>query len=176
MKDTTSRFNLSRRSLIASLAAAPAVAAIPAPARAQAAAAAQAQAGLKDAKGTKLVLLGTGAGPVPGRTRRMTSHAMLSNGAVYVLDCGFWHHRSLCASRTVIQRLARNFHHASSLRSQRRIRPASVDRLGAGNAAVGPRLRSAAAQANDGRLHPLDAHDDRLLVGRFEDEASRDQD
>jgi ribonuclease BN (tRNA processing enzyme) len=55
---------------------------------AMASAAAQAQAALKDAKGTKLVLLGTGAGPVPGRTRRMTSHAMVSNGAVYVLDCG----------------------------------------------------------------------------------------
>jgi ribonuclease BN (tRNA processing enzyme) len=34
------------------------------------------------------VLLGTGAGPVPGRTRRMTSHVMVSNDAVYVLDCG----------------------------------------------------------------------------------------
>jgi hypothetical protein len=51
-------------------------------------AARQAQAALKDAKGTKLVLLGTGAGPGPGRTRKMTSHIMLSNGAAYVLDCG----------------------------------------------------------------------------------------
>ena len=48
----------------------------------------QVQAALKNAKGTKLVLLGTGGGPVPGRTRRMTSHVMLSNGAAYVLDCG----------------------------------------------------------------------------------------
>jgi len=40
----------------------------------------QAQAALKDARGTKLVLLGTGGGPVPGRSRRMTSHVMLSNG------------------------------------------------------------------------------------------------
>jgi ribonuclease BN (tRNA processing enzyme) len=47
-----------------------------------------AQAALKDAKGTKLVLLGTGAGPLPGRARKMTSHVMLSNGAAYVLDCG----------------------------------------------------------------------------------------
>jgi ribonuclease BN (tRNA processing enzyme) len=49
------------------------------------------QAALKNARGTKLVMLGTGAGPnptVPGRTRHMTSHAMVSNGAVYVLDCG----------------------------------------------------------------------------------------
>jgi ribonuclease BN (tRNA processing enzyme) len=46
---------------------------------------------LKDAKATKLVLLGTGGGPGgqgPGRTRKMTSHVMLSNGAAYVLDCG----------------------------------------------------------------------------------------
>ncbi len=48
----------------------------------------QTQAALKDAKGTKLVLLGTAAGPVPGRAREMTSHVMLSNGAAYVLDCG----------------------------------------------------------------------------------------
>src|SRR5262249_8392308 len=47
---------------------------------------------LKDAKGTKLVLLGTGAGPggqgAERATRLMTSHVMLSNGAAYVLDCG----------------------------------------------------------------------------------------
>jgi hypothetical protein len=48
----------------------------------------QAQAALKDAKGTKLVLLGTAAGPVPGRSRQMTSHVMLINGVAYVLDCG----------------------------------------------------------------------------------------
>jgi ribonuclease BN (tRNA processing enzyme) len=49
------------------------------------------QAELKVPKGTKLVLLGTGAGPGgqgAERTRKMTSHVMLSNGAVYVLDCG----------------------------------------------------------------------------------------
>ncbi len=89
MTNTPSGF--SRRNFIASLTAAPALGATAAPALAQtatASAAAQAQAVLKDAKGTKLVLLGTGAGPVPGRTRRMTSHAMVSNGAVYVLDCG----------------------------------------------------------------------------------------
>lgn len=46
---------------------------------------------LKNAKGTKLVLLGTGGGPgatAPPRTRRMTSHVILSNGAAYVVDCG----------------------------------------------------------------------------------------
>ena len=89
MNETPSGF--SRRGFIAGLAAAPALGATAAPAVAQqipVSAAAQAAATLKDAKGTKLVLLGTGAGPVPGRTRRMTSHAMVSNGAVYVLDCG----------------------------------------------------------------------------------------
>jgi ribonuclease BN (tRNA processing enzyme) len=89
--DEATPSGFSRRNFIASLAAAPALGATAAPALAQtamASAAAQAQAALKDAKGTKLVLLGTGAGPVPGRTRRMTSHAMVSNGAVYLLDCG----------------------------------------------------------------------------------------
>jgi phosphoribosyl 1,2-cyclic phosphodiesterase len=48
----------------------------------------QAQSALKEAKGTKLVMLGTAAGPLPGRSRKMPSHLMLSNGAAYVLDCG----------------------------------------------------------------------------------------
>jgi ribonuclease BN (tRNA processing enzyme) len=80
----------SRRNVLASLAAAPALG--PAVAAAQPAgpmsAARLAQSALKDAKGTKLVTLGTGAGPVPGRSRNMTSHVMLSNGLAYVLDCG----------------------------------------------------------------------------------------
>jgi ribonuclease BN (tRNA processing enzyme) len=84
-------FGVSRRSLLAGLATAPALGTVTLPAAAQApatTAAEQAKAALKDAKGTKLVMLGTAAGPVPGRRRRMTSHAMLSNGAAYVLDCG----------------------------------------------------------------------------------------
>jgi ribonuclease BN (tRNA processing enzyme) len=83
---------LSRRRLLAGLAAAPTLTAAAEPLAAQTpevkTAAQTAQAALKDAKGTKLVLLGTGAGPVPGRTRKMTSHVMLSNGSAYVLDCG----------------------------------------------------------------------------------------
>jgi hypothetical protein len=43
---------------------------------------------LKDSKGTKLVLLGTDAGPLPGRSRHMTSHVIFSNGAAYIIDCG----------------------------------------------------------------------------------------
>jgi len=49
------------------------------------------QAALKGVRGTKLVILGTAAGPiptVPGRTRHMTSNVMVSNSAAYVLDCG----------------------------------------------------------------------------------------
>jgi len=91
--DTSSA--LSRRTLLAGLAAAPALTAAAAPVAAQTpaakTAAEQVQATLKDAKATKLVLLGTGAGPGgqgPERTRKMTSHVMLSNGAAYVLDCG----------------------------------------------------------------------------------------
>lgn len=88
---TDTLIGLSRRNLLAGLAAAPALTATTAPAAAQPAAKItpqQTQAALKDAKGTKLVLLGTAAGPVPGRTRQMTSHVMLSNGAAYVVDCG----------------------------------------------------------------------------------------
>jgi ribonuclease BN (tRNA processing enzyme) len=93
--NTSNPFGLSRRSLLAGLAVAPALTAAAVPTNAQPTgiktADQQAQAALKGAKGTKLVLLGTGAGPVPtvpGRTRHMTSHLMLSNGAAYVLDCG----------------------------------------------------------------------------------------
>ena len=34
------------------------------------------------------MLLGTGAGPVEGRPRHMTSHVLVSNGAAYIVDCG----------------------------------------------------------------------------------------
>jgi ribonuclease BN (tRNA processing enzyme) len=77
---------------LAGLAAAPVLGVAAEPAAAQpmpvATAAQQAQAALKNATGTKLVMLGTAAGPVPGRSRKMTSHVMLSNGAAYILDCG----------------------------------------------------------------------------------------
>lgn len=92
MKDVSGLSGVSRRSLLAGLAAVPALAGTADPSAAQTAeprwTPQQAQAALKDAKGTKLVLLGTAAGPVPGRTRKMTSHVMLSNGSAYVLDCG----------------------------------------------------------------------------------------
>ena len=93
MTDTSSA--LSRRTLLAGLAAAPtltaAAASVAAQTTATKTAAEQAQTALKDVKATKLVLLGTGGGVGglgPRRTRKMTSHVMLSNGAAYVLDCG----------------------------------------------------------------------------------------
>ena len=91
MTNTSRALGLSRRHVLAGLAATPALTAA-VPAAAQTAGPRwtpqEAQAALKDAKGTKLVLLGTAAGPVPGRSRQMTSHVMLSNGSAYVLDCG----------------------------------------------------------------------------------------
>jgi ribonuclease BN (tRNA processing enzyme) len=89
--NTSRLLGLSRRHVLAGLAATPALSAA-FPAAAQTAGPhwtpQQAQAALKGVKGTKLVLLGTAAGPVPGRSRQMTSHVMLSNGSAYVLDCG----------------------------------------------------------------------------------------
>jgi ribonuclease BN (tRNA processing enzyme) len=87
----TCREGVSRRCLLATMAATPALGvAVAEPARAQSIedAAVHVQAALRDAKSTELVLLGTGAGPVPGQARRMASHLMLHNGAAYVLDCG----------------------------------------------------------------------------------------
>jgi ribonuclease BN (tRNA processing enzyme) len=80
---------LSRRSLLAGMVAVPALASASVAAERQVATSAEeTQATLKHGRGTKLVLLGTGAGPIPGRSRLMTSHVMLSHGAAYVLDCG----------------------------------------------------------------------------------------
>jgi glyoxylase-like metal-dependent hydrolase (beta-lactamase superfamily II) len=78
---------ISRRSLLAGIAATPTLTAV-AQAEDIETTAARAKTALKDAKGTKLVLLGTGAGPIPGRSQRMASNLMLHNGAAYVLDCG----------------------------------------------------------------------------------------
>lgn len=86
---------VSRRSFLAGAAIAPTLLATKRARAAQTAigdqSAREVQAALKDASGTKLVILGSGAGPnpaVPGRTRHMTSHVMVTNSAVYVLDCG----------------------------------------------------------------------------------------
>src|SRR6516164_2231511 len=86
------RHSVSRRNVLTGIAAAPALAVTGAPIGARAedidAIAARAKAALKDAKGTKLVLLGTGSGPIPGLSRGMASNLMVHNGAAYVLDCG----------------------------------------------------------------------------------------
>lgn len=79
---------VSRRSVIVGSAAAPALTLAPHAASQCVDAAQSARAALKDAGGTRLVNLGSGAGPVAGLPRHMTSHVMVSNGAAYVLDCG----------------------------------------------------------------------------------------
>jgi len=93
MTDASNQSRLSRRSLLASLATMPAVLVAGSSRAAQTAGDAalkEVQAALRDARGTKLVLLGTAVGPistVPGHTRHMTSHVMVSNAGAYVLDC-----------------------------------------------------------------------------------------
>jgi ribonuclease BN (tRNA processing enzyme) len=77
---------ISRRSLLAGIAATPALTA-GVQAEDIETAAARAKAALKDAKGTKLVLLGTDAGPRTPNYHK-ASNLMLHNGAAYVLDCG----------------------------------------------------------------------------------------
>jgi ribonuclease BN (tRNA processing enzyme) len=86
---------VSRRSLLAGLATMPTLLAAAGFRASQTApdgsAAQEAQATLKNARGTKLVILGSGGGPaptIPGRTRHMTAHVMVSKGSAYVLDCG----------------------------------------------------------------------------------------
>jgi ribonuclease BN (tRNA processing enzyme) len=87
-----------RRAVLGSLAAAAGAAMLPS-SRAQAAVqdnatrslddrAELAKAALRDAKGTKLVMLGTGAGPMVGVPRHQTSHVMVHKGSAYVLDFG----------------------------------------------------------------------------------------
>ena len=95
MADTSKRSGLSRRDLLTSLAAAPlALTAGISPAGETAPQDAQlneVQAALKRGDGTKLVILGSGAGPnprVPNRSRYMTSHVIVSNDRAYVIDCG----------------------------------------------------------------------------------------
>jgi hypothetical protein len=92
MESEQSKRSLSRRNLLAGVAA-PLAAGSALQASAEIVAGPRwspqkAQAALKEAKGTKLVPLGTAAGPAPGRSREMTSHVMLSNGSAYVVDCG----------------------------------------------------------------------------------------
>jgi ribonuclease BN (tRNA processing enzyme) len=93
--DASKPSRVSRRSLLAGLATMPTLFAATDPRASQTtldgSAAQKVQAALKDARGTKLVILGSGGGPaptIPGRTRHMTAHVMVSNGSAYVLDCG----------------------------------------------------------------------------------------
>ena len=95
MTDASRRSRVSRRNVLAGLATIPTLFVAPGSSEAETAAGSApvngVQAALKNGSGTKLVILGTGAGPnptVPGRTRHMTSHVMVSNSMAYVLDCG----------------------------------------------------------------------------------------
>ena len=95
MADFWKRSGVTRRDLLAALPAAPlALTARVTPAAQSVPEDAQlneVQAALKRGNGTKLVILGSGAGPhprLPNRSRYMTSHVMLSNDRAYVLDCG----------------------------------------------------------------------------------------
>lgn len=80
--------NISRRRMLAGISALPLVVAANAQSTEAEVGAERARAELKHAKGTKLVLLGTGAGPLPGRSRHMASNVILSDGAAYLVDCG----------------------------------------------------------------------------------------
>lgn len=90
--ETSSTPELSRRTMLRSLLAVPALF----PGQMEAAPACQpldvretqVRASLKSAKETKLVLLGTGAGPLPGMNRHMQSSVLVHNGAAYLVDCG----------------------------------------------------------------------------------------
>lgn len=90
---TNGRLYLSRRTMLGTLLAIPALALPQSPATAPTRESldseeARVRASLKDAKGTKLVLLGTGAGPLPGQNRHMQSSVLVHNGVAYVVDCG----------------------------------------------------------------------------------------
>ena len=95
MADISKRSGLPRRALLTSLAAAPMALTAGVLGMGQTATNQtqlnEIQLALKRGSGTRLVILGSGAGPnatVPGRSRYMTSHLMLSEDRAYVLDCG----------------------------------------------------------------------------------------
>ena len=85
-------FSSSRKALLGGLAGVSTLAALRSPVGARDAtvqsSADRVRADLKVGSGTKLVLLGTGGGPVPGRKRGMTGHVILHGSDAYVIDCG----------------------------------------------------------------------------------------
>lgn len=93
MSKATGRGLIRRRNFLAGLAAAPALALprtqapnwwLPDLAREEE----QVRKQLSTATGTKLVLLGTHGGPVPGQVRHNSSNAIVHKGAAYIVDCG----------------------------------------------------------------------------------------
>lgn len=90
---TNRKLYFSRRAMLGTLLAVPAFALPQSPATAPThesldSEEARVRASLRDAKGTKLVLLGTGAGPLPGQNRHMQSSVLVHNGSTYLVDCG----------------------------------------------------------------------------------------
>jgi hypothetical protein len=173
--NTSRPFGLSRRHVLAGLAAAPALTAT-VPAAAETAeprwTPQQAQTALRDGKGTKLVLLGTAAGPVPGRSRQMTSHVMLSNGSAYVLDCGMGVTDQYARTGIPFGALKSIFitHHHPDHNIE--YGPLLIVGRVQGPTSRRARVRSAAAQADDRRLHPRLQADCRFLGGGLPHEAA----
>ncbi len=64
---------------------------------------------------TRLIMLGTGGGPRPRRDRAATAHALLVDGALYVVDCGHPVARQLAAAGVALPALRHVFltHHHS---------------------------------------------------------------
>jgi hypothetical protein len=153
--------------VLATLAAVPAFGvAAPAPARAQSIeeAAARVQAALKGAKGTQLVLLGTGGGPLPGQARHMTSHVIYTWRRLHP-RLRARRHQPLRADRHPVLAGARHLHHPSPSRPKHRIRSLPGDRLGARAAAISAGLRPAAAPRDDAEL-PRRLQGDNRFLGR----------
>ena len=155
MTDASKPSRVSRRSLLAGLATMPTLFVGAGFRASQTApddpAAQEVQAALKNARGAKLIILGSGGGPgatIPGRTRHMTAHVMVSNGSAYVLDCGLGVTNQFARTRPV-HHCPLNLHHPPSSRPQHRVRSLPPYRLGARPASLGARLWPAAAQADD---------------------------
>src|SRR5215469_4385993 len=175
-----SKSRISRRSLLTGLATMPtlfvAAGSRAAQTKPDGAAVQEVQAALKKATGTKLVILGSGGGPspmVPGRTRHNTSHVMVSNASAYVLDCGLGVTNQFARTGVSFTNVRSIFITQSPPRPQHRVRSLAPDRLGAGLAWFGARVRPAAAAADDRGSSPCLQDDNRFLGGRFQDEAAR---
>ena len=176
MADKANQPILSRRHVLAGLATAPTLAATAYPSASQPVGPRwtpqQTQAALTDAKGTKLVLLGTAAGPVPGRRPENDFARDAEQRHRLRTRLRPRRHRSIRPHRHSVQRIEIDLHHASSCRPQHRVRPAADCRLDPGFAARRARLRPTAAQTDDRRFHARLQADGRLLGRGPQNEAT----